>query len=278
MVACLFEVLCRQNRVEVLDCRNAMIRWNALSLFSGLLSGWFLGLGHWLLFWCLLLFNLLGSWLFCGLWLLSGLGLFNRFLFLCSFLSLLRLGFWLLLGHSLFLFNFRLFSFSLCGWNLNFFLELLFLDWRWFYFFSGFNKWFGFLNILNFCFLYLFNEFLFWFLFSKWLVVGLLVSGSGVCWSVVLASLVVTKVLSSFRKELLVVQVVLSSANDYFYNENLRSLSSKKLYFVLLTLVLTCLPTLIHLSSFFLVPSSSWSPFSLLAIMLSSLRKICSTE
>ena len=254
-----------------------MIRWNDLSLFSRLLGDWLLGLNSWLLFWSWLLFNWLWYWFFDRLWLLSRLWLFNSFLFLWSFLSFLRLRFGLLLSHSLFLFDFYLLCLSLCNWSLDFFFVFLFLYGWGFYFFDGFNNWFGFLNILNLSILDFFHKFLFWFLFSKRLIVWLLVSGFDVSCSIVLMSLFVWEVLSSFREKLFVFHVLLSSAKDYFYEKNVRSLSSKKLYLVLLTFVLTCRPTLIHLSSFFLVPSSSWSPFTLLAIILSSLRNICST-
>lgn len=315
LVAGLFEVLSSQNCVEVLHCWNAMAWLDVLCFFGGLMgAGWFWGLcvGGWLVLlgwfvllgwlvllswfvflvlhwlWCWL-FNMLGCvlgvlMLFDVFMLLDRVRLFHVFFFPWWLLGLSGLRFRLLLNDSLLLFVLGLFGFGLGGWSFNLFFVLLFLDWWWFYFFSSLNNFLFFLWLFDFGIFDFFNKLLFWFLFSDWLfvcfIVGILlvVSWSSIGWSIVLLSLIIREVLPSFRKDFLVIQILLSSANDYVNGVNVRAESSKKLYLALLTVVLTCLPTLIHFSSFFLCSYPSWSPFILLAIIWSSLRKIFSTE
>ncbi len=106
LTACLLEVLSRLNRVEILDCWNAMTYWHSLAFFCGSLHYWLWCLGHWLclLDWLLLdwlLFDwFLLDWLwFNGLWswslnvllLWCRLECFSWFFLFGSFLSLLGL-------------------------------------------------------------------------------------------------------------------------------------------------------------------------------------------
>ncbi len=202
--------------------------------------------------------------------------------------------FWLIFSCSWLVFSSFMFScfmlrlffcFRLCGWlsRLNLFLILLFFHWRFYFFrlniFLFLLKCFFLFNLLI---LDLFNKLLLW---SSILIGSVVVDISWGLLIVLFSSVVlpcmcfsgIRKILSSLRNELLVMKVLLSSFKYYIMVIDLHYLSSKKLYLVLLTLVLTCRPTLIHFSSFFLSPSSG-SPFILLAMILSSLRKMFSTE
>ncbi len=220
LTTCLFEVFCRQNRVIVLNCWNAMTRRNALCFFCRSLGRCFRGfihclcLIHWFMFHWFLLNWFLWGWIrgwgldILLFWCRMG-GLFNWLLFFGGLLRFLSLVYWLLLSYSFLFFNFGCLDLCLNHWSFSF------DNWDVFYFFSCLNLRFLFLNILGALFFRLFNVLLFRFLFTIWLIVVWLVFRSVVVsWAVILFSLVVIEVGSSFWKNIFVFHVLLGSAQN----------------------------------------------------------------